>query len=47
MLESAIYDYLLLHNAKHKPFVWNKTADDIPTRERGALDALEAIRRNM
>jgi transposase len=43
-LESAIYDYLLLHNAKPKPFVWTKTADDIITRERRALNALDEIR---
>ena len=28
-LEGAIYDYLLQQNAKPKPFVWSKTADDI------------------
>jgi hypothetical protein len=28
-LEDAIYDYLLQHNAKPKPFVWSKTAEDI------------------
>ncbi len=43
-LESAIYDYLLLHNAKPKPFVWTKTADDIITRERRALKTLDEIR---
>jgi transposase len=43
-LQSAIYDYLLLHNAKPKPFVWSKTADDIITRERRALDALDETR---
>ena len=32
-LEDAIYDYLLQHNAKPKPFVWSKTAEDILTRE--------------
>jgi hypothetical protein len=42
--ESAIYDYLLLHNAKPKPFVWTKTADDILKRERRALNALDEIR---
>jgi len=26
-LKAAIYDYLLLHNAKPKPFVWSKTAN--------------------
>ncbi len=45
-LEEAIYDYLLLHNAKPKPFVWSKTADDILTRERRALNALDEIRGN-
>ena len=45
-LEGAIYDYLLQHNAKPKPFTWNKTADDILTRERRALDALDDIRGN-
>ena len=45
-LEGAIYDYLLQHNAKPKPFVWSKTADDIITRERRALDALDEIRGN-
>lgn len=45
-LETAIYDYLLHHNAKPKPFVWTKTADDILTRERRALDALDEIRGN-
>ena len=45
-LEAAIYDYLLQHNAKPKPFVWSKTADDIITRERRALNALDEIRGN-
>jgi len=45
-LEDAIYDYLLLQNAKPKPFVWSKTAEDILTRERRALDALDQIRGN-
>jgi transposase len=45
-LEGAIYDYLLQHNAKPKPFVWSKTAEDIITRERRALDALDDIRGN-
>lgn len=45
-LEEAIYDYLLLHNAKPKPFIWSKTADDILTRERRALDKLDEIRGN-
>lgn len=45
-LEDAIYDYLLQHNAKPKPFVWSKTAEDILNRERRALDALDQIRGN-
>jgi transposase len=45
-LKAAIYDYLLLHNAKPKPFVWSKTADDIIARERRALDAFDEIRGN-
>jgi transposase len=45
-LEGAIYDYLLQHNTKPKPFVWSKTAEDILTRERRALDALDQIRGN-
>jgi transposase len=43
-LETAIYDYLLLHNARPKPFTWTKTADDILARERRALNALDEIR---
>jgi len=34
------------HNAKPKPFVWSKTAEDILTRERRAIDALDHIRGN-
>lgn len=45
-LEGAIHDSLLQHNAKPKPFVWSKSADDIITRERRALDALDEIRGN-
>jgi hypothetical protein len=45
-LEGAIYDYLLQHNTKPKPFVWSKSAEDIITRERRALDALDEIRGN-
>ena len=45
-LETAIYDYLLQHNAKPKPFVWTKTADDILTRGRRALETLDKIRGN-
>lgn len=43
-LEDAIYDYLVLHNARPKPFIWSKTAEDIIARERRALDALDEIR---
>ena len=45
-LKYAIYDYLLKHNAKPKPFVWSKSADDILIRARRALDALDHIRGN-
>ena len=45
-LKGAIYNYLLQQNAKPKPFVWSKTADDIINRERRALDALDEIRGN-
>jgi len=45
-LEAAIYDDLGQHNTKPKPFTWTKTADDILTRERRALDALDEIRGN-
>jgi transposase len=45
-LKTAIYDFLLHHNARPKPFVWTKTADDILTRERRALDAIDEIRGN-
>jgi transposase len=45
-LEDAIYDYLLQHNAKPKPFTWTKTAADILSQERRALDALDEIRGN-
>src|SRR5437762_683317 len=43
-LEQAIHDYLDRHNADPKPFLWPKTADAILTKERRALDALEAVR---
>jgi len=43
-LEAAIYDYLLRHNAKPKPFVWTKTATQILDKERRAFGALETIR---
>ena len=45
-LEAAIYDYLARHNKKPKPFKWTKTAEDILTRERLALDKLDEIRGN-
>ena len=45
-LEAAIYDYLAQHNEKPKPFKWTKTAEDILTRERRALDTLDEIRGN-
>jgi len=45
-LETAIYDYLLLHNAKPKPFTWTRTAENILARERRALDSLDEIRGN-
>ena len=45
-LRDAIYDYLLQHNAKPEPFVWSKSAEDILTRERRALAALDEIRGN-
>ena len=45
-LEAAIYDYLGQHNTKPKPFHWSKTAEDILTRERRALDKLDEIRGN-
>lgn len=43
-LEAAIYDYLLQHNAKPKPFIWTKTAEDIVAREQRALHAPEEVR---
>ena len=45
-LEDGIYDYLAQHNIRPKPFAWTKSADDILTRERRALDALDGIRGN-
>src|SRR5680860_441053 len=45
-LEAAIYDYLGQHNAKPRPFTWTKTAEDILTRERRALDKIDEIRGN-
>lgn len=38
-LEDEIYDYLLKHNAKPKPFTRTRTPQDIIARERRALDA--------
>lgn len=43
-LEATIYDYLIQHNTKPKPFTWTKTTADIPTRERRALDKLDEFR---
>ena len=43
-LEGAIKDYLALHNATPKPFVWTKTADTILDKERRAFDRLEAVK---
>ena len=43
-LQAAIHDYLDHHNANPRPFVWTKTADVILTKERRALDALEAVK---
>ena len=45
-LEAAIYDYFGQHNTKPKSFHWSKTAEDILTRERRALDKLDEIRGN-
>jgi len=45
-LKTAIYDYLAQHNEKPKPFKWTKTAEDILTRPRRALDKLDEIRGN-
>jgi transposase len=45
-LEAAIYDYLGQHNTKPKPFTWTKTAEDILTQERRALNKLDEIRGN-
>ena len=44
--ETSIHEYLAQHNEKPKPFRWTKTAEDILTRERRALDALDQIRGN-
>ncbi len=45
-LETEIFDDLLQQNAKPKAFTWTKTAKDILTRERRALNALDEIRGN-
>ena len=45
-LEATIFEYLAHHNEKPKPFKWTKTAEDILTRERRALNALDKIRGN-
>ena len=45
-LEATIFEYLAQHNEKSKPFRWTKTAHDILTRERRALEALDEIRGN-
>jgi transposase len=43
-LEDAIRDYLAVHNANPKPFVWTKSAEVILAKERRALDKLEAVK---
>jgi len=43
-LENAIQDYLECHNANPKPFVWTKSAEVILTKERRALELLEAMK---
>ena len=43
-LQAAIQDYLSVHNANPKPFVWTKTANVILEKERRALDRLEAMK---
>ena len=45
-LEAAVYDYLAQHNEKPRPFRWTKSAENILTRERRALNALDEIRGN-
>ncbi len=45
-LEAAIYDYLAQHNHKPKPFKWTKTAENILTRERRALNKIDELRGN-
>jgi len=43
-LQAAIDDYLLLHNASAKPYVWTKPASEILAKERRALNKLNAIK---
>ena len=43
-LKTAIYDSPAQRNEKPKPFRWTKTAEDVLTRERRALDKLDEIR---
>ena len=45
-LEATICDCLMQHNARPRPFIWSKTAKDILTRKRRALNALDEIRGN-
>ena len=45
-LETTIYDDLAPHYAKPKPFTSTKTAEDILTRERRALDKRDEISGN-
>lgn len=45
-LKASIFDYLAQHNEKPKRIKWTKTAEDILTRERRALDKLGEIRGN-
>ena len=42
-LETAIREYLDNHNAAPKPFVWTKSADQIPAKVERAHNALEAL----
>jgi len=42
-LETAIREYLDNHNAAPKPFVWTKSADQIPAKVERARNALEAL----
>ncbi|MCX7300226.1 MAG: IS630 family transposase [Rhodobacterales bacterium] len=45
-METGICNCLLQHNARQRPFVWTKSAEDILTPERRAPNALDEIRRN-